>query len=263
MIKDRLTTQNQSLAGEQDFLLVVVGLSGPAGQPGPMSLLNGKERHRAGRFVQLDDRRTFIAAHTLKRLVLAAVARASPHSLEFYDDVHGKPRLYGQNSVYFNLSHTHGMVAFAYSRVMEVGVDIEFLEPKIYDRAMAAMTLTPDEILSVECAADPHHAFLLYWTAKEAVMKAEGKGMSMSMREIRVFNGTAGTHSNHWSVWHYLPSEQHILAFATHMAVGVEPAYSALPCLFMEEAALWQWAEKGNPPSYERFSCLVSISAQF
>lgn len=251
LVENRLTTQCPSLEGEHDSLLIVVGLSSQAGQPGQMSLLSDKERHRASRLVRLDDRRTFIAAHTLKRLVLAAVTRVSPHALEFYDNAHGKPHLDGQNGVYFNLSHTRGMVAFAYSRVMDVGVDIEFLGPNIYDRAMAAMTLTPDEILSVERAADPNHAFLLYWTAKEAVMKAEGKGMSMAMRDIHVFNGTADTHSNHWKVWHYLPSGQHILAFARHAAIGAEPAYSALPCLVMEEAALWLWADDGKPPSHK------------
>ena len=213
-----------------------------------MSLLNDKERYRASRLVRLDDRRAYVAAHTLKRLVLAAVTRLGPHSLEFYDDAYGKPHLDGQKGVYFNLSHTHGMVAFAYSQVIDVGVDIEFLGPEIYDRAMAAMTLTPDEILSVERAADPHRAFLLYWTAKEAAMKAEGKGMSMPMRDIHIFNDTADTHSKHWSVWHYLPSGQHILAFARRTMTGEEPAYSALPCLVMEEAVLWECADAFSAP---------------
>lgn len=218
----------------------------------PMLLLDSKERQRANRLVRLDDRRAFVAAHTLKRLVLAAVMRKNSQSLEFYDDAHGKPHLAGQNGVHFNLSHTHGMVAFACSRLGEVGVDVEFLEAEIYDRTVAALSLTPKEISSVERATDQNHAFLLFWTAKEAVMKAEGKGMSMSMRDIHVTNGAASTQSNHWSVWHYRPSGQHILAFARHGSISIEPDYSALPCLVMEEAALWQWAENGNPPPRER-----------
>ena len=225
-----------------------------------MSLLDDKERHRAGRFVRLDERRTFVAAQTLKRLVLAAATRLSPQASRFHYDVHGKPHLGGQNGGGFNLSHTHGMVAFAYSRNMEVGVDIEFLKPEIYDRAMADITLTPDEILSVERAADPHQAFLFYWTAKEAAMKAEGKGVSM--REIHIFNGTAVTHLNRWFVWHYLPSGQHMLAFARHMASGMEPAYTALPCIVMEEAALWQWAENGEPPSREKLTYLAPVAGR-
>lgn len=206
--------------------------------------------------MRLEDRRAYAAAHTLKRLVLAAVTRLGPDSLVFYDDAHGKPCLDGQSGVHFNLSHTHGMVAFACSRAMEVGVDVEYLGSEIYDRAVAAMTLNTDEIRSVERATNPHRAFLFYWTAKEAAMKAEGKGMSMPMRDIHVFNGAAKTHSKHWSVWHYLPSERHILAFAMRATTGVDPAYPALPCLFIEEAALWQWAENGNPPPCEKLACL-------
>jgi len=225
-----------------------------------MSLLDDFERQRANRLIRPADRRAFIAAHTLKRLILANVIRHPPQQLDFYYDLHGKPRLTGHSRVHFSLSHTHGMVAFAYDSHEAAGVDVEHSDASVYDRSVAALCLTPEETSLVEESADPNRAFMYFWTAKEAAMKAEG--LAISLRDIHIADGAAATQHNHWLVRHYQPSERHILALANRELLGGGLVSSATVCLAMKDDVLWQWALHGDVPPQEKFTSFEAIEPE-
>ena len=99
----------------------------------------------------------------------------------FTYNAHGKPYL-PENAAYFSISHCTGAVACYVDR-WEVGVDIERILPvreKVVLRKLGEKALT-------EIAADtsPDEAFTRLWTEKEAIVKFEGKGLSMPFETIR------------------------------------------------------------------------------
>lgn len=213
------------------------------------TLLDSRERHRAERFLRPDDRKSFVAAHTLKRLVLSAVTGQDICDLEFVTDKYGKPHLASNVDVHFNLSHTSGMVVMACSSSWRTGVDVECLGRIAIDQAMMELVLTDSELDIVERAIDQQRAFLQFWTIKEAVMKAEGKGMSMHMTDIRVANGIAATAASFWQLRQYLPSSRHVLTLAWEMPDNNSRTEYPVPCQILEECDLWQWAESGRSPA--------------
>lgn len=75
----------------------------------------------------------------------------------------GKPMT---NGCYFNISHSHGLVACAVAEV-PVGIDVEKIRP-VPPRLLRI--LSPAERESVRCDAD----FFRLWTLKEALIKCRG-----------------------------------------------------------------------------------------
>jgi len=90
--------------------------------------------------------------------------------------------------VQFNLSHSgsYGAIALA-DRAAEVGVDIEEMAPLPSYEELASIYLSRDEGERIAALASPlrRRAFYRLWTIKEAVAKAQGAGVSLSLREIQ------------------------------------------------------------------------------
>src|SRR4051794_4279939 len=84
--------------------------------------LSEAERARHARFRFDDDRHTYLVAHALVRSALAQLAGVEVGALGFVSGEHGRPEISAPAAALafrFNLSHTRGLVACAFSR----GVD--------------------------------------------------------------------------------------------------------------------------------------------
>ncbi|GAA0544019.1 4'-phosphopantetheinyl transferase [Rhizomicrobium palustre] len=183
--------------------------------PGWLGLLDKVERARADRFFKARDRLAFIAAHTLKRVALAqALPGRDAKALQFDVDPYGKPFLAEQDRVPFSLSHTNGLVALALSSQTDLGVDVEALGSPIPHKDAMRSILSAAESAALTYAADLENTFLVLWTAKEAVAKAEGKGFSLQFSEIEVHHDHAQGLSLRWKLWWSRPTPGHILALA-------------------------------------------------
>lgn len=182
--------------------------------PAWLSVLDDGEIARAGRFFCARDRLAFVAAHALKRLVLAqAFPGRSPAALRFGADSFGKPFLAGPAALQFNLSHTTGLTALAVSS-RALGIDVETRDSSVHFRDAASSVLTAAERAALECAADWDDAFLALWTAKEAVLKAEGKGLYLPLSGIEVHEDRAQGPSRLWTLWRSRPTPRHALTLA-------------------------------------------------
>jgi 4'-phosphopantetheinyl transferase len=182
--------------------------------PSWLALLDDEESLRADRFFHSRDRLIFVAAHALKRVVLAqAVPNCPAKSLRFLIDSFGKPSLADEVGIHFNLSHTSGLVALAVSYTA-VGIDIEAMGSAALGRDVLQSILTISEGAALERVADWERAFLALWTAKEAVIKAEGKGLSLPLYEIAIEENSALGPSRRWTLWRSHPTPDHVLALA-------------------------------------------------
>ena len=74
----------------------------------------------------------------------------------------------------FNISHSDGMVVCAISQQCKVGIDIEAIQPIILNEYESVFTAL--ELKTIRESNQRRTTFFKYWTRKEAIMKADGRG---------------------------------------------------------------------------------------
>ncbi|TCM63205.1 4'-phosphopantetheinyl transferase [Acinetobacter calcoaceticus] len=98
---------------------------------------------------------------------------------------HGKPYLVDHPEIGFNHSHSQQHYALGMSRhCSDIGVDIEDLGRKVRFDALAQHAFDAEEYQHwLESDQDPIYWFKV-WTAKEAILKASGLGIRMSLNQL-------------------------------------------------------------------------------
>lgn len=98
---------------------------------------------------------------------------------------YGKPYLEQFPQVTFNHSHSHKHYALAYSdTVKQVGIDLEDLDRKVRFEALAQHAFHPDELRHWAEMEYSEEFWFRVWTTKEAVLKASGLGIRLSLNEL-------------------------------------------------------------------------------
>lgn len=144
-------------------------------------LLDVDEMARSDRFRRGQDRSAFVLSRALLRRVLGTFLGLDPASIEFHYNAHGKPALLGETDLHFNVSHSEGMAAIAFSGV-PVGVDIEAVtSERVAMETASFFALGEREILSGCSEVERPDLFFRFWTLKEAYAKARGQGLSIAL----------------------------------------------------------------------------------
>ena len=154
---------------------------------GDLALLDEHERAAAQRLRFAEDRADYIAAHGLRRRLLAEVLRRPAHSLRFVQDkARGKPRLHdiSRESVDLNLTHARGLSACVVGLSCMVGIDAEATQRHIDDEVLS-LYAAPQELAPPASLASGE-ARLSLWTLKEALVKAMGEGLDIDLRRLHV-----------------------------------------------------------------------------
>ncbi|WP_276381402.1 4'-phosphopantetheinyl transferase superfamily protein [Flavobacterium sp. H4147] len=89
-------------------------------------------------------------------------------------------------SVTFNISHAGEIVVCVLSENLDIGVDIEILSDISIEDYESLMTKR--ELSFIKNEVDNKVAFFDYWTQKEAVIKANGKGLSIPLKSFEIIN---------------------------------------------------------------------------
>jgi 4'-phosphopantetheinyl transferase len=154
------------------------------------SFLSADELARANRFHFVKDRNHFVVARGLLRNLLAAYLGVNCTELNFCYGAQGKPFLLldGQTQINFNVSHSHGRAAFAFSRGRELGVDLEYVKGDFDDELIANQFFSRAEVLALRTVPieQRKQAFFNCWTRKEAYIKARGEGLSLPLDQFDV-----------------------------------------------------------------------------
>lgn len=150
--------------------------------------LSAGEQEQARRFRFEKDGARWRACRAALRGVLGEALGIDPAAVAFEFGEFGKPALSPPwNGLHFNLSHCRDRALIALCRDGAVGVDIE---PR--DRAASLLGCEdafchPEEIMALPDDDAPRSARLLeIWTAKEALLKALGTGMSLPPQSVSV-----------------------------------------------------------------------------
>ena len=152
-------------------------------------VLGDDESSRADRFRHDHDRHLYITAHALTRLALSRrQPTVDPADWTFVDGRWGRPHPTNPETgdLQVNLSHTRGMTAVVIADGIDVGVDVEWVRPDewIYETVDTVFAPAEVESLLPLAEADQRERFFLYWTLKEAYIKARGMGVSLPLTEI-------------------------------------------------------------------------------
>lgn len=190
------------------------------------ALLSRDEQERMARFRFEIDRENFIFCRSMLRILLASYLGTSPAELCFAYSAHGKPSLAGPSSnLQFNLSHSHGIVLFAFSQGKRVGVDVEHVRRDLNVQEIASRFFSAAEKRALTQCSDMHDAFFHCWTRKEAFVKARGEGLSCPLasfdvsvapgdEEVPLTTRPDGTESQAWQLWSLNSFPEHAAAVA-------------------------------------------------
>jgi 4'-phosphopantetheinyl transferase len=141
-------------------------------------LLPSRDLRRAG---ELGPR--WVAARAALRALLGGYLEADPQSLSFRE--RGKPRLDPPSPLRFNLSHSGDVALVAVATEREVGVDVEAVDRGRDVERLSRRVLLASERAAVAESGDAALAFHRHWVAKEAFVKATGRGIS-SLRSFEL-----------------------------------------------------------------------------
>ncbi|MBI3234374.1 MAG: 4'-phosphopantetheinyl transferase superfamily protein [Bacteroidetes bacterium] len=95
-------------------------------------------------------------------------------------------RPYFPNNINFNISHSGNCVVCAISSDFELGIDVEEIRP-IVIRDFDSQ-FNENEMSNIYGSDDKLFAFYDLWTKKEAVIKADGRGMSVPLKSVVLDN---------------------------------------------------------------------------
>jgi 4'-phosphopantetheinyl transferase len=153
--------------------------------------LSDEERLRAEKYYSERDRNSFIFRRGILRTILGRYLDVEPCRLQFCYGKYGKPKLdvrFGNGTVHFNLSHSHGVALYAFARDSEIGVDIECMSDisEMEHVVETTYSIKEKEVFRSLPENQKREAFFHYWTCKEAIIKALGYGLSRPVDKYEV-----------------------------------------------------------------------------
>jgi 4'-phosphopantetheinyl transferase len=153
--------------------------------------LSEEELARADRFHFHRDRERFIACRGVLRTILSRYSRVEPCRLRICYGPYGKPYLEEEvekDKLQFNLSHSHGLALYAFTRGRKIGVDLEYIRrmPDFGQIADRFFSQNENSALNALPESQRQEAFFNCWTRKEAYIKAIGNGLMHPLNSFDV-----------------------------------------------------------------------------
>lgn len=202
--------------------------------------IDPSDRARYESYRNDSDRAMFLAGRVMARALVGSALGVAPNAWRWREGSHGRPEVDAPDTpIRFNLAHSAGLVACAIANGRDVGVDVEYLRRRPVDPQVVRRYCSPEEVRDIE-AHQPawHDRFLLYWTLKEAYLKARGLGIAVPLADIsfrldaggaRVtfLRSLAGT-DDHWHFHRAQPTAEHLMAVAAAID-GTPPVITVAP----------------------------------
>lgn len=96
----------------------------------------------------------------------------------------------------FNISHSENYAVCAIAENANIGVDIEYQASIYFNEVRSVMNPEQWDIITRSC--HPIETFFRYWTIKESVVKADGRGMHIDLCDIEIVGNKAFLDGKTW-----------------------------------------------------------------
>lgn len=192
----------QTLAGSEIHLWLLPLVLPAEDRRNYADFLSTEERQRAARYRTETLRHEFECCRGMLRYVLGAYLQVEPGAVTFDYGPAGKPflsRSPGLSCLEFNLSHSGSWTLIGLTRSGRIGVDLEAVRDFSDFLDIADGNFAPNEVvqlLGLPCS-DQIEAFFAQWTRKESVVKAQGDGLTLSLKSFEVLLNTDGVAQFH------------------------------------------------------------------
>jgi len=129
-------------------------------------------------------RNKYINTHSLVRKELAKIIKESPSNIIIQKTKYGKPFIPKNKNLFFNYSHSESFLMLGVSLSGEVGVDIEAQTEDLSLLQLAETQFLKSEaaFIKSQCTQESLSRFFKFWTAKEAFIKGDGRGLSLGLK---------------------------------------------------------------------------------
>lgn len=199
-----------------------------------LTFLSEEERTRAAAFRRSDDRVSFLVGRVILRRLLGAYAAVAPGDVLIQAPRGRKPVVAAPAraaSIEFNLSHTPGLLVWAFALGRAVGVDAEHIPRMNALDPPPTGFFSPGERERLASAPASERALRLsqHWTLKEALVKALGTGLTLDVSqcaftvgpELSVRCDQAGqVDVSAWNFCLFRPTLNHTAALCVQTAPG-------------------------------------------
>lgn len=160
-----------------------------------LAMLDDVEHERYAGYRREVDKLRFLTGRTLIRALAGRRLGIEPERIVLDSSCyscgkpHGKPRVVAGSPLpaapEVSISHSGSLVALAMVDGAPVGIDVEQIRAADVDE-LARLTLSAAERPAFQAIRDNDRqgAFFRYWSRKEAVVKAAGKGMSIALSTL-------------------------------------------------------------------------------
>ena len=125
-------------------------------------------------------------------------------------------RSYLKSDIDFNISHSGEYVVLAIGKKIKLGIDIEKIIS--IDFSNFENTMCKKEWDLIYKSNNPFYTFFRLWTIKESVIKADSKGLSISLQDIKIYKKKAICASKTWFLNRINIDQQYM----THLSSNVE-----------------------------------------
>lgn len=188
--------------------------------------LSPDEQERVNRFRFPQHRQRSLASRGILRSILARYLHQPAEQLQFHYTDFGKPELAHATSasdLHFNVTHSEALGLFAIARSTAVGIDVEMRKPMPLLAQLIERYCSTAEQATI--AAQPpnqqEQCFFYHWTAKEALTKATGRGITdLAKVQLRLTpQGVQGIYEQsptnlNWQVYLIEPKTDYVGAIA-------------------------------------------------
>lgn len=185
------------------------------------SFLSTEEKEKAQKFLNINDSYRFVCAHAHIRYLLSKIIDIPVNKIEIITDSYHKPYIKDYPFIQFNISHSGSFVLLGISKE-KIGVDIEFINANVDYIDISNNFFSESERFVINKSLGSLSLFYKYWTCKEAILKAEGFGLSIPLSSIEINKSVCTIDYNdlNWSEYRIISTlrDNYYFAIATKVA---------------------------------------------
>ncbi len=153
--------------------------------------LSDEEKQRAAKFLSASKTREFTITRGTLKQILAYTLGEDLSRIVIANQPQGKPYLQcnGRHPrLQFSVSHSQDLAMIAITLDREIGIDVEKVRSDIDHQLLARRFFSAAEYLALQDCSEQIQlqAFFATWTRKEAIVKANGKGIALGLKQFDV-----------------------------------------------------------------------------